>query len=619
MNIKLETKYGEPSPEALALPFTPLLPTSEADLLRLRIYVRERCVHDFVFRDEICQMCEADLPFFVMMFGYMHETRGTEDQFGEFPALLDPDQVDILAAWQKYVGKEDVTNEKTRGVGFSYLACFLLMWLWKFNRFSIDMGVLSKDEFALDKRDKPGTFMGKLDLIFKRLPAWMQKTGKSVTVGKKVYKNRSILSRSASNQNHLFKNLENGNTITGYVPTNDKLRSDRLFVLIADEGAFLPIEDQKWLASAHGTCPSVFWISTHQGTANLFYRMTHNEEARLVRISAWWWNNRRWRRGMYRIDHGQVEILDKDYKFPLDYFEQPFIHKLETHIQGRLRSPKVDRQFTRAGIDPQTVLEEVYGLSAVASRKLLRPSVPSMIRRTKRAPMAVGRLHNGDWIDDVDGPVSLWFNPARPPQFCTFGVDPALTEATGAYFAAVAVDFKTGEQVLSYRTKDVSADDFPRIITDLARWAGKGGARPTIACESQGPAGNIFLTGAARCKYTALGGDPNKSKVGYGNSDRGASWLVEWGRAIKDGDVIMRDERLADDADGYEFDDKWELIFANKDGHGDLAIAAALAWHEAKDRRLSYIKAQKKAATIDPEEEQLKRRRARKLWSDRFR
>lgn len=613
VNLHYETKFNEPSAEALALPYSPLLPKDPKALLKLRYYVRARCIHDLKFRAAIDQMCSEDLPFFVSMFGWMHETRGTEDQFGVFPVVLDPDQIDILAWWQKWAGKIDITDEKTRGIGFSYLVCFLLIWIFRYNTHSVDLGVLSKDEGSLDKRDKPGTLMGKLDLLFKYLPSWMRRS----PTGKREI----ILHRASSNQNHIFKNKWNGNCITGYVPTNEKLRSDRLYLLVADEAAFLPIDDQQWLAAAYGTVNSVLWISTHKGTANLFYRMTRDEESRLIRISSWWWDNPRCRRGLYRIVKGKVEFLDPDYKWPVDYFNNPKLFKLEEFIQGRLRSPWVDRQFMRPGIDPLVVIEELYGLSALQSRKLLRASVIRSARATAAAkpPMAKGFLRNGDWIDDPEGDVWTWFNPATPPGLCVIGVDPALTEITGAYFAASAVDFKTGEQVLSYRSRTVSADEFPRIICEIGRWLAGGGALPYIACESQGPAGQIFLAGAQRLRYKALASDPNKETPGFGNTDRGVTWITEWGRGVRVGEHFARDPRLADDADGYEFNDKWDLVYTGRDGHGDLLIADAIAWHVAKVKRQAYMRAQQKATRRDPDEEVAARRRAKRTWSDRFR
>ena len=152
MNLTRETIWGEPSAEALALPFFNLLPEDKVGLLKVRLYIRKRCLRDLEFRESILQMCKHDCAFFCMILCWFHETRETEDQIGEFPAFLDPDQVDILAWWQKWVGTIDITVEKTRGVGLSYLSVVFSIWLWLFKPSGVEVGVLSKDKTSLEGR-----------------------------------------------------------------------------------------------------------------------------------------------------------------------------------------------------------------------------------------------------------------------------------------------------------------------------------------------------------------------------------------------------------------------------------------------------------------------------------
>jgi hypothetical protein len=250
---------------------------------------------------------------------------------------------------------------------------------------------------------------------------------------------------------------------------------------------------------------------------------------------------------------------------------------------------------------------------------LLRPSIVKKIKYTSKDPLAKGYIREGEWVDDPEGDLWLWIPPSRPTALCCIGVDPALTENCGAYFAAAGVNFKTGEQVFSYRSRKVSADTFPGIIVDVAAWLAAGGGRPEIAFESQGPAGTIFRDGAERLRYPSLAQEEGKKKSGYGNTDGGVAVITELGRAIHEGECFVRDARLGLDADGYEFDDKWELLFAGRDGHGDLLMATAFAWHQAKVRRQAYLRAQRRAVTYDPDEATYRRRTTKnKWWSNRF-
>lgn len=614
-NIHYETKFGQPSKEALALPFSPMLPTDKIGLMKVRVALWERCLRDEEFRRDVIQMCAMDLPFFVLIYGWLHETRGTQEHIGEFPAFLDPDQIDILAWWQKWVGQIDICNEKTRGIGFSYLLCFLFLWLWLFSRHRIDLGLLSKDEQSLDRRDKPGSLMGKLDLMFAKLPPWLKLDAQG----------HSVLKRSSSNQNHVFHHNVTLNNITGYVPTNNKLRSDRLFALGADEARFLPITDQEWLAAAHGTVDSVIWVSTHQGRGNMFYRMTQNTVSNLIRISSWWWENRRCRRGLYRIKAGRVEMLDTVYRYPDGYFENPLIWEQEKYVKGRLRSAWVDRYFLRPGDDPTShvirVLEEYYALTSLVDRRLLREEVFQITERTTKPPMAIGHLRDGDWIDDADGPVRLWFNPDRVPAGCFFiGVDPGLSELGGAYKVAAAFDAKTGQQVLVARYHGIDPTLFPKKVVELATWlsGARGSGRAQIAFESNGP-GIVFRCGAERLRYPALMHDEGKSTPGFGNNDKGAAWLLELGRAIMSGELTVFDEQLGKELAAFEWDAKEDLTYALTDGHGDTAIATALAWWGGRDKRRLILKAQKRPEHLkDPDYfDEDRPRRGRKPLSKR--
>ena len=204
-NIFRETLIGEKFPELENLPFANLLPTRYEDMLKVRLYVRERCLKDVEFRRDIDKACSQDLVLFANLFVYFVETRETEDHLGKFPLVTWPDQNDILAAFQKYVGLTDITVDKTRGIGLSYLLCVYLIWAIIYKGSNLDFGVVSKDNDSLDLKDRPGTLMGKLDIIWAELPAWLthDENGKP------------LLSRTASNS-HKFLHLGTNNAINGF-------------------------------------------------------------------------------------------------------------------------------------------------------------------------------------------------------------------------------------------------------------------------------------------------------------------------------------------------------------------------------------------------------------------
>jgi hypothetical protein len=608
MNIKLATVLNQLSEAVLAQPYYNLLPTDEEGLLRWKIYVRERCLEDHEFREHIRQCCAADVCFFAATFCWFHETRETEKIVGKFPLIPDPDQIDILAWWQKYVGRIDIVLEKTRGVGVSYLICVYCLWLWLFRSQKIDIGLLSKDKNSLDILDRPSTLMGKLDTLFEELPAWMRLDDKGNT----------ILHRTSS-QTHLFKNLVNDNCIIGFVPTDQKLRSSRLYCLFADEGAFLDVTDQRWLAAAAGTSPSIIWVSTHNGSNTLFFRLVHDEISDLIRISTFWWNNRRCAQGMYTVKNGRVIKIDTEYRFDNDYkynFDKP----------DRLQSPFTDHAFRRPQINVATVEEELYGIAAIQSRRMFRDKIIKYLnllcaRHVYRCDMIAG-----DFIESDDDPeLYFWEREEDFDGFYVIGVDPAAGVDDGAYAALVVIDVRTGIQVASAALKSMPPIPFAQYVVSLAkRLAGpRGHGYAKIAFESTGAVGAQFSAELARLRWSAICYDGKKTTPGFHNSDSGEGWLLELARALQDNDIVIKDERVVADLAQFEYNNRWELEYVGKDGHGDLGIAAALAWQGSKDTRQAILRQQRvtksNEASIEAEPKYQERVNKNKVYSNRFR
>lgn len=608
MNRFIELLHEFVSPELQALPFASALPTDKVGLLRWRVYVRERCIKDKDFRDAIWQMCAQDIVFFAQTFIYFHETRDTEDQIGKFPAILDLQQRNILALFQKYAGRIDVTVEKTRGIGLSYLIIVYLLWAWLFKeQHALEFGLLSKDDSSLDQIGRPSTLMGKLDLAFEELPYWMRHDSKG----------NCILHRTL--KNHRFEHLVTKRAIVGYTATDEKLRSARLYCLFADEAAFLPVDTARWLASAHGTTPSIIYVSTHTGTATLFYHLTRETKKSLVRIAVWWWDNERCRRGLYRSERGNIVVYDKAYKWPEEGYE--FSHE---HA-GYWRSPWADRAFQRAGANAQTVLEELYGIAGSLSRKLFRPALIEKLM--KRCGPVIGRyqLVRGQLEEDLfDGPFYFWEQAPFRGQYM-IGVDPALGSKGGAYAGLFGINLSTGKQVFGARLENCPPVDLARYAVELAKLlAGPRGAGfAKIAYESTG-VGVVFANELNRLRWQAIAHPEGKDDGGFANPDRGEAWLVELGRALQDGDLLAYDERLIQDMNSFEYDHEFELQFGSIDGHGDLAIAAGVCWDAGKKVRRGFMSREAEKAAVatqgvQNEPKVIAGKKERQIWSNQWR
>lgn len=611
MNRKYETIWGQPLEITTQLPFSPLLPSDTIGLLKWRLYVRERCLHDKDFRDLIDQMCEQDCIFFILTFVYFHETRETEENIGVFPAILDPDQEDILAVFQKHCGKIDGVVDKTRGIGLSYLVAAFCIWKWRYNKNRIEIGLVSKDDRALDVKDRPSTLMGKLDMIFEHLPAWMRFTPSGELVLRRTH------------TNHIFEHKFNKNLIQGYTSGDDNLRSARLNLCFVDEGAFLEVQDQRFLASAYGTCPSIWWISTHNGRGTLFHRMTENTTANLIRLSTYWWNNRRCRVGMYKSVNGRIEILDKDYDFPKNH---PDGYEFSHDHAPLPRSIFTDKAFNRPEVDPQRVFEELYGVASLDSRQLIPQDILDSVAQFCTQPICRGFLDpvTGEFREDnLNGPIYFWHDPMNPfTSLYYIGCDPSLGVVDAALAGLCVIDAATGRQVISAAFETCPPAELANIAVQLAKLitGPRGAGFCTIAYESTGI--NVaFATELNRLQWPAIFMERNSP--GVHNRDRGMSWIMELGRAISTKEAVISDARILDDLSNFEVEnDTFELLYTGQQGHGDLVIASAIAWWAARQRRQSYLTSQKKRRELQVgiEAEPIFRDRKRKneVWSNKF-
>ena len=609
LNIQLKTKLNEPSEAAFALPFYNLLPKDKVSLLKWRIYVLKRCLTDTDFRNDIDAMCAKDIVFFATTFAWLHETRDDAftEEAGSFPFIPWCDQVDILAWLQQYGGSIDIVIEKTRGIGLSWLVIIYLFWKWRYHGAHLDYGILSKDDKSLDTHRRPSTLMGKLDLLFEGMPGWMQLGPDSKT----------ILNRTVTK--HKFVSKLNNNAILGFTSGDDNLRSARLNLLVSDEAAFLPIDAQRWLASSQFVSSSRIWVSTHDGTATMFYRISIDDKSRLVRISTWWQDNpERWK-GCYVVKAGQVEYIDKKYKHKPDYnfhFENP----------GLERSPWVDSEFEKPGADPVKLMQEIYGTAALDTKKLFQREVIDIAEQSCKPPNYRCRLNPyGEFIEDLEGEWYFWRDIALPFDSVYYvGVDPAIGVAGRALAGVVVVDAITGDTVVTAGLRETNAVELARAVEILCKklCGSRGAYNATVVPESQG-IGISFLTELKRLRWPAI--FMQNKKYGVANKDKGRQLLNEAGRAIQDGELVVNDLRIADDFDHFEYDSKPtpDLVFTGNLGHGDIGQAAALAWWAARSRRRAVIEAEN--PTIDPnkqpiESEPLFAERARKSrnWANRF-
>lgn len=595
-NTLKETQLNKPSAEALALPFYPHLPKDEIGLMVWRVYVRERALTDEAFRQTILQMCAVDPAFFIVTFVDIHETRGIPRNV---PFFMWADQVDVVAWVAAEIGQRDMVVSKSRAIGMSWTFSAIFIWVWLFVP-GADLAMVSKDEDSLDLVGRPSTLMGKLDYIYKHLPFWMRTDADG----------NEILRRVAGT--HLFQNTLNGASIIGYVPTDQKLRGGRFFAVLFDEFAFVEADDRALMAATQLISFCRIWLSTFNGMGNMFHRLAHDDKAPLLRIRTFWWNNPFGAAGMYTSKHGIPTILDKTYRFPDGY---NFI------ADGTTRSPFFDYEMSRAGSNPQAMLEELNGVAAAATRKLFQPNYVAATRRHLKVPVWRGRFSDdGEWIEDWDGPWRFWRFPSHITNDLAVAADPASGSASGAYAALTGLDIETGEQVFTF-SDHLTPIELARVAVRACESLTGPGRYAILSWEVTG-IGVTFTNEVLRLRYPRVYKD-DRDKVGYANNDAGEAVLWELGRALYDGELVLYDERIAEELELFEYDRDGELQWAGTDGHADRAMAFAITWNAAKTRRKAILRESKRLSTIsmlgaDAEPDWVELQRQSAVWSSRF-
>jgi len=556
-NERFRTVLNQPSEAVQELPYFSMLPKDEVGLLKWRIYVRERALHDLKFRAQIWQMCKEDVLFFASTFMYIFEPRGEATMM---PLMLWTDQCDVLAVWSKYFGHRDLIVPKSRGIGISWMLVVLFLHRWLFFS-NIDLALVSKDNDSLDIVNRPATLMGKLDVAFAALPEW----------AKNDKHGKSILKRTGTQ--HRFENRLNGAAIVGYASTDEKLRGGRFTAVGFDEVAFYEADVQRMLISAQYVSHCRMFISTYNGT-NMFFRLVQEPRTALVVETYWTANPVRWG-GAYKFVNGQIQFLDPGYKYPEGY---------EFIDDGLLRSVWFDQELNRTGSTRAAALEELNGIAAQNSRRMMTKRQEDAAIASGRPAPYYGTIEDGVWIDDADGNYAFWIPPQSKTNIVYIGADPAVGVADAAEAAMTAIDGVTGQVIMSAAFRDCQPIDFARKVVAAAKFLG---GTVVINWETTG-IGITFTNELKRLNYGLLY-QQEDGKLGWHNMDRGEAILFESMRAIADGEVFLSDEKIREQLTQFEYDRENNLLFMGQDSHGDRAMSFAIAWNAAKNRRKAAL------------------------------
>lgn len=186
------------------------------------------------------------------------------------PFVLFPRQIEFLE-WvhERWLSHERGLAEKSRDVGFTWLAASYAASMWLFNPM-VTIGFGSRKEVLVDNGEDPDSILWKVRKAIELLPPEFQPAGFSFK----------------SNSRHmLIMNPSNGSIIKGE-SGDDIGRGGRSSIYFVDEAAFLarPLLAE---ASLSATTDTRIDISTANGIGNSFYENRHRLPSQQIFVFDW--------------------------------------------------------------------------------------------------------------------------------------------------------------------------------------------------------------------------------------------------------------------------------------------------------------------------------------------
>jgi hypothetical protein len=539
--------------------FAASVPRTYKENLEYRKKLRVACQNDEEKRRKVWRACKADPLFFFNAFCWVYEPRPMIVNGTELPKVLPfiawEHQEPMMAEIHAHLGTDDISVEKSRGEGASWTLVLFAVWDWTFNDLTT-IGLVSKDENAVDNPDDPDSLFWKLDWELTKLPVWM--------VGEKGTDYKRDRAR------HVLKNHRNGSTITGYAATANVASGGRKKWFGMDELAKFPRgPDADAMASTQHVTKCRLAVSTPKGADGAYYKMNH-EPSNVVRIRIHWSQNPTRNRGLYRLVNGKPVEEDPKNPLPEDYrLMTPAVCEMFDRLrqkgyklEGTLRSPWYDRECDRAGATPQNIAQELdidYGGSAF---RIFGADCLAKVEKTVTEPAIRGDIHfTKERITDVtfdlidNGPFQVWMplDSFRNPPRGMFLVGADVCSGLGGDFTSNStlevIEVATGDQVLEYASNTIAPADFADLAIAVCKWL--HGA--FLSWEHNGP-GSAFTKQIIDRRYdkvyyrtsqSSRKRDRGTKKIGWWTSAETKEVMFEAMRlAINSGTITIRSKKL---------------------------------------------------------------------------
>tara|TARA_B100000519_G_scaffold199699_1_gene211443 strand:+ start:1669 stop:3501 length:1833 start_codon:yes stop_codon:yes gene_type:complete len=537
--------------------------------------------------------CKHDILFFINSFCWLYEPRGSRlvgTTSNVIPFITYEFQDDAFLRVENALGDRDIVVNKSRDLGASWMFLTTFFYHWMFNDFSL-FGVMSRTADLVDKVGKRDTLFWKLDFLLKGdagmggLPNWMQP---------KTYRS-----------NMLMENRDNGASICGATTTEDSWRGSRCMAIGIDELASFPVNDgYKVMAAAQMATDSMYIVSTPKGTANSYYDIVHTPSD-MEKITLDWKQHPDRRHGLYTSKNGKLEILDTEYEFPEDY---QFI------LDGKVRAPYYDRECNRPGATSYSIAQELDRSFGGSDYQIFGSNLYEVGQKGVLRPFSTGFLYydeetlEPEFNETEKGPFALWGHrdsTNRPVKTGNYVVGCDIASGLGGSYSSnsvmVVIDTVTGSQVAEFATNTLRPEAFADLVIAACKWFNNA----YLIFELNGsPGGSFKMQLLERCYgniyYRTVENKSYKKKTqnpGWFSTDKNKlAVLSQMSAAVESGEFVIRSESLLDECREYVYQNgkvvhsksvNTKDDSAKGQAHGDRVIAAALAWHAAKDRPMA--------------------------------
>lgn len=465
--------------------------------------------------------------------------------------------------WASVARGGDILVEKSRDMGASWMALYVIAWFWMF-RPEFTARVVSKKESAVDSPEDPDSLFWKLTYAIETQPAWL----------------RPDIRRGRERTHLHLYNPSNGSTVDGESSNSDAGRSNRRKVLLVDEAAFVDSLGDILRSTADAT-PCRILVSTPNGM-NTFGKLRDKMAVDGDVLTLHWTSHPEKAAGLEYVPDvdGQSKPTSPWYrgeckrrKSPRDIAQELDIDYLASGATFFDATPLKLLRASGDLRDPVQAGEVEYDTDCT------REGQAYAIRNWRYGPGSRLKL----WCDLVDG------RPSQDHNYVAF-VD--ISHGAGESNSVIQVFCReTREQVAIW----VDCNTPPHVLANqavaLCRWFGGQVGYTYLGFESNGPGGE-FRRQLFRLDFPYVLGNPDLTRmwepkshqIGWqSNRDSKRQLLGDLRAAIAGRELIIHDEPTVTEIEQYVIYESGGIGPASMadtpDGgrseHGDRAIALA--------------------------------------------